>query len=92
MTFLQQLIADAQPKAETIKKMTKHIATNTATKTWTITKNIGQSPVVKATVNLGYKSMVNTLGIGLALSQPAVSKAKEYIKKLADQPTTTEQK
>ncbi len=91
MTFLQQLIADAQPKAETLAKAAKNI-----------TLNAYNSKPVQITRGLTYKGTVNvTAGVMAAglVVKPITDTVKEAgnavwsaIERLADQPTVAEQK
>lgn len=80
MSFFKQLIADATPKANTLTNATKNVAAN-----------IVNSKAVSIAANLGYKGLVNTVGVGVVLAQPAVArigaiagKAWAGIEKLAE--------
>jgi hypothetical protein len=75
MTFLQQLMLDASPKAETIKKAAKNITTR-----------VVDSKAVQTSKALGYKAVVNTVGIGLVLAEPAVSKVWSTVEGWASTP------
>jgi len=91
MTFLQQLKADAQPKAETLAKAAKNI-----------TINAYNSKAVQVARGLTYKSVVNTtagvMAAGMVV-EPITNKVKSAanavwssIEKLAEQKTAAEQK
>ena len=91
MTFLKQLMEDAQPKAQVIADATKNI-----------TINAYNSKTVQVARGLTYKGMVNTTAGVMAAKivvQPAVDTVKSAgssiwsgIEKLAAQKLTTEQK
>jgi hypothetical protein len=66
--MFEQLKKDATPQAETIKA---------------IASNVVNSKAVKISQNLGYKVLVNTIGVPLVLTEPAISKAKQLLVRAA---------
>ena len=63
--MFEQLMKDATPKAETLKNATINV-----------TNKVANSKAVQTSKSLGYKALVNTVGVGLVLAQPLVEKSK----------------
>jgi hypothetical protein len=63
MSFISQLMSDAQPKVNSLKATSDSI-TNSA--------------VVKAAKNLSYKGLVNTVGIAAVILKPAAKKTVTF--------------
>ena len=60
-TFLDRLAEDARPQADALRLTARRIVNSTA---------------VQSCARLGYKGLVGTIGVGLALSQPAARATK----------------
>lgn len=68
MSFIEQLMQDAKPKAVAISNTTSNIA-----------DTLMHNKVVQVSKTLGYKGLVNTVGIGLCLAEPLVVKSKALL-------------
>ena len=66
MTFIEKLMQDAAPKATTIKNATNNLC-----------NKVANSKAVAVSKTLGYKGLVNTVGIAMVVAQPLVEKAKK---------------
>lgn len=75
MTYIEKLIAEAQPKTTTINNAVRNVVAHAK-----------DNAVVRVAGNVGHKALVNTVGIGLAYAQPVVKKAWAKVEELASDP------
>jgi hypothetical protein len=75
--MFSQLMKDAAPKAEAISNVSK----NVASKAKNITTNLLKNQAVTIAKVVGYKALVNTVGVGMVLAQPLVTKAAPFYTK-----------
>jgi len=66
MSFLTQLLQDAEPRATSIKNTTANVV-----------DRLAHNKAVAVSKTIGYKGLVNTVGIGMVLAQPLVEKTKK---------------
>lgn len=72
MSFFTKMMEDAKPKAIALTTTTKSVATK-----------IVDNKAVQAAKNIGYKSLVNTVGVAAVVTAPAVEKAMAWIGRAA---------
>lgn len=78
MSFFKQLLADAQPRATSIKNVTSNIATN-----------LYHTVPVQAAKNVSYKGLREVTAVGLVVAQsPVVSKVWSFMEELAKPPVS----
>lgn len=73
--MFEQLMKDAQPKADTIAKAT----TTLTNKVQSVAHNVVKSNAVQSTKSFAYSGLVNTVGVSLVLAQPVVTKSKSLL-------------
>ena len=75
MSFIEKLMQDAQPKAQALRNATNNVINKTA-----------DNKAVKVAKNIGYKSLVSTVGVVAVLSKPVVDKVVVKLNELAADP------
>jgi len=74
--MFEQLVKDAQPKAASVKAA---VSTAKAATSGIFTR-VMSSHAVQASKALGYRALVNTVGVSIVLAEPITAKAKNLAK------------